>query len=205
MSKIPLSQFQALASQPRLEILRYLASSSRYCDLAEKYPFSGNYLQALQHKMNLSKATLSHHISVLQSAKLVKSVKHGRIQLLFIATEGFELIKDYIGVFGLSSHDEAKPLTVFKIHKLDSTTIKVLLDYVHLHGWKVSNRIMLPDPLSERYYLLWEESPLLRLQFDIRSSQLLIQQLGNHSEHNDRIQPVLKLLDKAKICYNPNF
>ncbi len=196
MSKHPLTQFQALASKPRLQIIRYIATSAQYCDLEETRPFSGNYLQGLRQRLKLSKATLSHHISILQSAKLVKSVTHGRIQLLYIDTTGFELLKEYMATFDSYTHNEAKLLTMFKFQKLDSTIIKALLDYVHLHGWKVSKRIMLPDPLTERYYLLWQETPLLRLQFNIRTSDLTVAQLYKSPEHAERIQSALDLLAK---------
>jgi DNA-binding transcriptional ArsR family regulator len=199
MSKQPLLQFQALASKPRLQIIRYIAISVQYCDLEETRPFSGNYLQALQQRLKLSKATLSHHISMLQSSKLVRSIKHGRLQLLFLDTAGFEVIKEFIGSFETKPHAKAKLLTVFSFQKLDSNLIKSLLEYVHLHGWKVSKRIMLPDPLFERYYLLWQEAPLLRLHFDIRTSDLTVVQLSNTPEHAERIQAALDLLAKMKI------
>jgi hypothetical protein len=55
---------------------------------------------------------------------------------------------------------------------------------------------MLPDPLSERYYLLWQEAPLLRLQFDIRTSDLTVVQLDKSPEHAEHIQSALDLLAK---------
>lgn len=175
--------------------MHHIASSASYCDMSERRPFSANYLQALQKQLQLSKATLSRHIGKLLEARLIRSVQHGRVQLLFLDTAGRDQVLSYLGRFAPDTPPPQQQ-KMFAITDLTHEKIVKILDYIHLHGWKVSGRIMLADPLHARYYLLWQDTPLLRLHFDLSTHHLTVTELSSEAIQTEKINAALDLIKK---------
>lgn len=83
---LPAEVFKALGDEHRLKIIEYLASSQSCCE-----PSDGICACDIQDLINLSQATVSHHMKLLVQAGLVISEKRGRLVYYSINPQGFAI------------------------------------------------------------------------------------------------------------------
>jgi len=138
INKEQIKLFRALSDDQRMKLFNLICTESRLCNLKyDEPPYHGNCVSQLKKKTRLSQSTISHHISLLEDAGLIRREKVGKWEYLFPVTENFDSIEKFIS----DVKDEQKVQTKFfesiKVDKLlGEKGFKELLSLISNHEYR---------------------------------------------------------------------
>jgi DNA-binding transcriptional ArsR family regulator len=138
ITKEQIKLFRALSDDQRMKLFQLICTESRLCNLKyDEPPYHGNCVSQLKKKTKLSQSTISHHISLLETAGLVRREKIGKWEYLFPITGIFSGIEKFISDVKEGQKVQTKFFETVKVENtFGEKGFKELLSLVSNHEYR---------------------------------------------------------------------
>lgn len=138
INKEQIKLFRALSDEQRMKLFNLICTENRLCNLKyDEPPYHGNCVSQLKKKTRLAQSTISHHISLLEDAGLIRREKIGKWEYLFPLLENFSLVESFVSQSKESQKVENKFFETIKVENtLGENGFKELLSLISNHEYR---------------------------------------------------------------------
>lgn len=130
--------FLALSDKNRIKLFELIFNASKICEVeGDDFSYRGNCISYLQKHMNLSQSTISHHIALLEDAKLIISVRKGKWIHLFPVMGTLERLNEFSSnMLEVSESGQTQSETI-EVSDINASGFSELVSLIANHGIKI--------------------------------------------------------------------
>ncbi|MFQ5492869.1 MAG: ArsR/SmtB family transcription factor [Candidatus Dojkabacteria bacterium] len=146
---------KALSNPTRFKIFMKILSQSSYYDTDEEPILAENTVSSISKSVELSQATVSHHVSKLKQAGLVRAERKGSFTYLLPQKQFLENLGGIIEKLKSGIDRERKIKPTLRINRaIELEEFKNAVEYMCLHGFSLLGPTELKSSAGTlRYYL----------------------------------------------------